>query len=506
MLAPRDGRSGVRRVRAPWAIVIRSFAFVRKEIVEIVRQPRLVVLLVLGPFILLLLFGSGYANTELAKRAIFVGQTGSIYEDVLTTYEEDLDDFITSVGMVATVEEGKAALAAGEADVVVVFPDDPAGTVLSGANATIEVLHEAIDPIQQGAIQVAARLAVQEVNFMVLETIATSARSQLTPAADLGDALVAGAEAFAADPTGARETLNSALAQVDSALASSSDVFTQLGSPSERIDRIVVLRDQTLALSERIAQSDDSVTDEELTQIAESVSGLATELNDTVVLDPRVLVRPFVSDTENVSGRSVNPTEYFTPAALALLLQHVALTFAALSIVRDRRTGLFELMRVGPLSSTEIIIGKVLAYLIVGCAVGAALVAASVFGLGLEVAGSIGWLATMIIGVLLASLGLGMVFALMSVSETQAVQYAMLALLAGLFFSGFILPIEGLVYPVRLISWLLPVTYGVQSMQDVMLRGVQPATSTLVGLAATIVAFGTFAIVGLRRRLKTSES
>jgi ABC-2 type transport system permease protein len=504
MLAPRDQQSGVRRVHAPWAMVIRSFAFVRKEIVEIIRQPRLVLLLVLGPFILLLLFGSGYADTDLAKRAIFVGPTGSIYEDVLTTYEEELNDFIIPMGMVETVQEGRAALAAGETDVVVVFPDDPAGTVLSGSSATIEVLHDALDPIQQGAIQVAAQLAVQEVNFLVLETLATRAQTTLTPAADLGDALTAGADAFAADPTAGRETLTAALANVDAALVSSSDVLIELGATSDRVDRIGELRDESAAVSERIAAADSSVSDEELTQIAESVSTLATELDDSVVLDPKVLVRPFVSDTENVSGRSIDPTDYFTPAALALLLQHVALTFAALSIVRDRRTGLFELMRVGPLSSIEIIIGKVLAYLIVGCAVGAALVAAAVFGLGLELAGSIAWLAAMIVGVLLASLALGMVFALVSATETQAVQYAMLALLAGLFFSGFILPIEGLVYPFRLISWLLPVTYGVQSMQDVMLRGVRPDTPTLVGLAATIVVYGALAIIGLRRRLRTS--
>ena len=54
----------------------------------------------------------------------------------------------------------------------------------------------------------------------------------------------------------------------------------------------------------------------------------------------------------------------------------------------------------------------------------------------------------------------------------------MLALLAGLFFSGFILPIEGLSYPIKAISWLLPVTYGIAGLQDIMLRGQQPAIET----------------------------
>jgi ABC-2 type transport system permease protein len=229
-------------------------------------------------------------------------------------------------------------------------------------------------------------------------------------------------------------------------------------------------------------------------------------LDEAVVLDPNVLVRPFQSETENVTGADVDPTDYFTPASLALLLQHLALTFAALSIVRDRRTGLFELMRVGPLSSIEIIVGKILAYLLVGSFVGAALVVAAVYGLGISIAGSIGALAAVMIGVLLASLALGMVLALISKSESQAVQFAMLALLAGLFFSGFILPIDGLTYPVKLISWTLPVTYGIQTLQDIMLRGSAPATEMLAGLAALVVVYGTIAVVGLRRRLRTSEA
>jgi len=77
-----------------------------------------------------------------------------------------------------------------------------------------------------------------------------------------------------------------------------------------------------------------------------------------------------------------------------------------------------------------------------------------------------------------------------------------LVLLAGLFFSGFILPIDGLSPPVRIISWLLPVTYGIASFQDVMLRGLAPDVWVVVGLAALVVGYGAIAIVGLRRQLR----
>ena len=105
-------------------------------------------------------------------------------------------------------------------------------------------------------------------------------------------------------------------------------------------------------------------------RMADTVSQLTT-------IDPAVLVRPFTVDTSSVIATDIDPTDYFTPAALALLLQHLALTFAALSLVRDRSTGLFELLRIGPLSSMQILFGKCAAYLIVGSAVAAALTASA---------------------------------------------------------------------------------------------------------------------------------
>ncbi|MEO6653372.1 MAG: ABC transporter permease [Ilumatobacteraceae bacterium] len=221
---------------------------------------------------------------------------------------------------------------------------------------------------------------------------------------------------------------------------------------STRVDDLSTARVQTLDVTERISAINEDTTDAEVQELGDALGELSDTLAKTVVLDPDVLVRPFERQTDDLIEGRINPTEYFTPSSLALLLQHLALTFAALSLVRDRRTGLFELMRVGPLSSIEIIVGKVLAYLVVGSVVGVLLVAASVDGLSVPLVGSVGWVAVVIVGVLLSSLALGMVLAIVSGTESQAVQYAMLALLAGLFFSGFLLPISGLGYPVKVIS------------------------------------------------------
>ncbi len=145
MSGPVANSSSPTSVRPVWAIVIRTFAFLRKEVVEIVRQPRLVALLVAGPFALLVLFGLGYSETTIVKRAIFVGPPGSIYDEVLAEYEEDLGDFIESFGLVPTEEEGLAELDAGRVDIVVIFPDDPVSSVITGERAVIRLIHNEID-------------------------------------------------------------------------------------------------------------------------------------------------------------------------------------------------------------------------------------------------------------------------------------------------------------------------------------------------------------------------
>jgi ABC-2 type transport system permease protein len=144
--------------------------------------------------------------------------------------------------------------------------------------------------------------------------------------------------------------------------------------------------------------------------------------------------------------------------------------------------------------------------LLLGACVAAALVSAAVFVLGVPFEGSVVWMAAMVGAVVLSSLALGMVLSMLSSTESQAVQFSMLSLLAGLFFGGFILGLEGLAYPVKVISWLLPVTYGIEAFQDVMLRGEVPNRRAVIGVAAITLGYGTIAIVALRRLLRTSEA
>ena len=85
--------------------------------------------------------------------------------------------------------------------------------------------------------------------------------------------------------------------------------------------------------------------------IDNDLTGLDSNLAQFQSIDPNILISPFRSETEIIASIQTSETDFFTPAVLALLLQQIAVAFAALSIVRERNSATMELFSVSPLSA-----------------------------------------------------------------------------------------------------------------------------------------------------------
>ena len=64
----------------------------------------------------------------------------------------------------------------------------------------------------------------------------------------------------------------------------------------------------------------------------------------------------------NLSPQAPTVTSFFGPAVLALILQHLAVSLVAMSLVRERSSGVMELFRISPVTAAEVLAGKVLAW------------------------------------------------------------------------------------------------------------------------------------------------
>jgi ABC-2 type transport system permease protein len=220
---------------------------------------------------------------------------------------------------------------------------------------------------------------------------------------------------------------------------------------------------------------------------------------EAAAIPPDVIAAPTRAEINNVSPSTPAVISYFAPAVLALILQHLAVTLVAMSLVRERTSGLIELFRIAPVSTGEVLIGKTLAFGLIGGVIAAITVALLVLGLGVPMLGPLGAIALAIGLLLVASIGLGLLIAVVSDSERQAVQLSLLVLLASVFFSGFVLSISEFTEPVRVIAFMLPVTHGIRLLQDLMLRGTTNNAWEFLALIAIALVTLVLAWVLLRR-------
>jgi ABC-2 type transport system permease protein len=222
----------------------------------------------------------------------------------------------------------------------------------------------------------------------------------------------------------------------------------------------------------------------ELEATLEQLEAQVTRARD---LDPDLLVSPFGVRVMQLNDVPRAPGIFYSPGTLALLVQHLALTFAALSLVRERELGLTEVFRVSPLGTTETLAGKYLGFGAIALVVSAALTGAMLL-FGVRIRGSMLMYVLVVLLLIVASLGLGFLLSGASKTDSQAVQYSMIALLLSIFFTGFVLPLDQLAAPVQAVSYLIPATYGIRAFHDIFFRGASPDPLVLGGLALYAVA------------------
>ena len=399
------------------AWLLRVLAFVRKEVLDVVRQPLLLIALVIGPFLILFAFGAGLREADPPLRtALVVDQDSELRPEVEEFADDEIDrERLVVEGITEDQSAAMSALAARELELVIVFPDEVSETVQEDEQAIIDLYHNEIDPIESQAITLFSRTAVHELNNQLLTTIV----------ADLQE-------------------------------------------------------------SARERDPPEGTAHEEYTE-----------------LNPEVLVSPFHGNTQALTGSTIGLADFYAPAVLVVLLQHLAVTLLALSVVRERALGATQVFRVSPLRTSEYLAGKFLAYLVLGGAVGSALVALLVFGLGTPMRGSWWQLTAVLAVLLLTATAVGLVIALLANTDSQAVQYSMLVLLATIFLSGFLLSLERFIPVARPLSWALPATYGIDLVRDVMLRGASLDPWVITSLAAYGAVFAVAGALLVRRRINS---
>ncbi len=300
-------------------------------------------------------------------------------------------------------------------------------------------------------------------------------------------------QASAAAETLSSEEAQTATAELDESLTTlerTLRLWQTVGNLEEEGEVSTALKriDSTQQTLEEVREAQEAGREEieersGLTELRESLASLQGALATLPSGVPaRVLANPFVLQAENLASPPQQIVGFYAPGVLAILIQHIAVSLASLAVVRERLSGAYEFFEVSPLGHGQLLAGKFVTYfgLVVGVNLAVALVLAGFLGIPVK-GGFVGVTFAMVL-LTSASLGLGFLISALARSELQAVQVSMLLLIASGFFAGFLFPLAQMQGPAVAISYLLPATYGIRALQDVMIRGEGVSTLDLIGL------------------------
>ena len=491
--------------------IIRTSSFFFKEIWSAIRQPRLILSVLLGPFLILAAFGIGYKGQTPELDTLLVLPNDPRLPEDPEAYRDlfSASSVFILKGVTRDRASAEQALNRRAVDVVVIAPDQADQTVLSGQHAQFEVRFREIDPLQAAWVRYFSTVAVQEVNRRVLANLLANSREPLDRAAEVSGQVRAQSDALSGDlQRGAAVSAAArvvAMRQALQAARSSPGYSTLTALGGDQADPLAPVEAELSAIEADLARGQVNTPEQigRAQRLQQTSAQLELEAQQATRVPPDVLAAPFSVQPTNVVPAEPTAIGFFTPAVVVLLLQHIAVSLASLSMVRDRLLGATEVYRVAPITPLEIILGKSLSYGLLLGVVAAALIFLVNRLLGVPILGDLGWAVATLGLLLFSSLGLGFFIAGLAQSETQAVQLAMLVLLASIFFGGFFLPLDTLWEPVRAISYVLPVTFGSIDLREVMLRGATPELVTLAALGVIGLACYAAASLELNRRMAT---
>ena len=182
----------------------------------------------------------------------------------------------------------------------------------------------------------------------------------------------------------------------------------------------------------------------------------------------------------------LSSTMFLVPGLMGVLLMLSAVLATALSIVREKERGTIEQLRVAPLGTLELILGKTLPYLAISFIASIIILLAARVLFGVQVMGSYADLMAATLLYLVGALGLGILVSTMADSQAIAFQGGLLvSLLPAVLLSGFIFQIRSMPSWLQVVTYAVPARYYLVVLRGVIIKGASlpPYASELVGLA-----------------------
>lgn len=190
---------------------------------------------------------------------------------------------------------------------------------------------------------------------------------------------------------------------------------------------------------------------------------------------PLESLRAVPGPVELRTHRLYNPdiiTQYnIVPGLMGVVLTMTMVVITSLAITRERERGTMENLLSTPARPVEVMIGKIVPYIMVGYIQVFLILIAARYLFHVPLVGSIGLLLAVMLPFISANLAVGLTFSTLATNQLQAVQMAFFFFLPSILLSGFMFPFRGMPTWAQVVGQILPLTHFLRIVRGILLKG-----------------------------------
>ena len=214
-------------------------------------------------------------------------------------------------------------------------------------------------------------------------------------------------------------------------------------------------------------------------------TAMANALAASAAINPTAVDRDLVGPLQSLKGklppfeirvhRLYNPeaiTQYnIVPGLIGTILTLTMVVMTSVAVTREKERGTIENLLSTPVQPVEVMLGKILPFIIIGYIQVLVILIASKFMFSVPIVGSLTLLSFVTIFFITANLALGFTFSTLSTNQLQASQMSTFFFLPSILLSGFLYPFRGMPEWAQSIGEILPLTHYLRVVRGILLKG-----------------------------------
>ncbi len=162
---------------------------------------------------------------------------------------------------------------------------------------------------------------------------------------------------------------------------------------------------------------------------------------------------------------------YLVPGVMSMLMCIITIMMTSMSIAKEKEIGTFETLIAAPVTTTEILLGKTIPFIIIGAANFPLIMTIGIVGFGVPMRGSFLSLSLAAMFFLITTVSIGTLISTIARNQQQAMMGSFIFLMPAILLSGIMFPVENMPMALRIVALGDPLMYFITLLRNIMLKG-----------------------------------